>query len=180
MRFGSNIGWRSPPSVHQVERRPQERERGRGEEARKAELVPEQIDDGESAPWPDDPWRLREPGERGGAVDRLLEPTQRVDHAERLGLAPEKTRPSANRRTSARSSLRPSATAAMNCPWTSSSSAWRIRRSSAVMGRAKLPTSLNSPALTTTYSTPTFFMSALRFAICITTPMDPVSVPGLA
>src|SRR5881396_2260547 len=138
MRFGSNIGWRSPPSVHQVERRPQERERGRGEEARKAELVPEQIDDGESAPWPDDPWRLREPGERGGAVDRLLEPTQRVDHAERLGLAPRKDATVGESPDLRAVELAPVSHRGDNCPWTSSSSAWRIRRSSAVMGRAKL------------------------------------------
>ena len=94
--------------------------------------------------------------------------------------APEKIRPSAIVVTAGRSSLRPSATAAMNWPWTSSSKAWSTRRSSGVMGRAMLPMSLNWPAFTTTQSTPTFLKRLSRLASCMMTPIEPVSVPGLA
>ena len=48
------------------------------------------------------------------------------------------------------------------------------------MGRAMLPMSLKAPDLTTTYSTPTFLSRASTLASCMTTPIEPVSVPGLA
>src|SRR6266446_875047 len=89
-------------------------------------------------------------------------------------------RPSAKASTSFRSSPRPSATASTNCPYTSSRSRWRIFLSSGVIWRAKLPTSLKAPDLMTTYSTPTFLRRPWTLAICMTTPIDPVRVHGLA
>ena len=94
--------------------------------------------------------------------------------------APETIRPSAKARTRARSSFRPAATASMNCPCTSSSIICKIRRSSGVIARAKLPMSLSWPAFTTTKSTPTFFRSPSRLASRMMTPIEPVRVPGLA
>src|SRR5947208_14871344 len=180
MRFGSNIGWRSPPSVHQVERRPHERERGRGEEARKAGLVPEQTDDGESAPWPDDPWRLREPGERGGAVDRLLEPTQRVDHAERLGLAPRKDATVGESPDLRAVELAPVSHRGDELPVDVVEQCLEDPALLGGHGPSEVADGLELARLDDHVLDPTFFMSALRLAICITTPMDPVSVPGFA
>src|SRR5260370_1198396 len=67
-----------------------------------------------------------------------------------LAWLPETMRPWGRRRTWGRWSCRPATTAAMNWPCTSSSSACSMRRSSGVIGRAKLPMSLYSPALTIT------------------------------
>src|SRR5207253_10102833 len=60
----------------------------RSSDLRQAELIPEQVHHREAAPRADDLWRLWQPRKGGGAVNRVFEPAERVDHAERLGLAP--------------------------------------------------------------------------------------------
>src|SRR5207253_5842422 len=62
----------------------------RSSDLRQAELIPEQVHHREAAPRADDLWRLWQPRKGGGAVNRVFEPAERVDHAERLGLAPDR------------------------------------------------------------------------------------------
>src|SRR5439155_7043818 len=75
VRTDSSDSWRSSFSVHQVERRLEQREGGCGE-ARQAELIPEQVHHREAAPRADDLWRLWQPRKGGGAVNRVFEPAE--------------------------------------------------------------------------------------------------------
>jgi len=89
-------------------------------------------------PRPDDPGWLREPRQRRGAVERLLETAERIDHSQVLGLAAGNDAPVGELEHLAAVELAPHRDGGDELPCTSSSSACSTRRSRATSERAKL------------------------------------------